>query len=287
MIRRIIVFSVCICIWLITNASAQIAANSELQLQSNPSVDGYRGYVLDLTQIAGQQNLGAIAKALHHQIDIVEGVGLSERVLRTFRKVPMVADDLACLESTRENAASKKDNWACYGFFPSNTFQGKSLVLSHLYDDDANAREAEIKSAMRQEAKDLAYGDELGRGIIMFRPNPVMFKVSAELPILLHELLHFYHGRILPEGSQYAAIMVYYETAKNGKLYPEKEYVLSNQMEFFAVTASIFLYGSDYEHAPHTRAQLKDAQPDYYRFLVWLFGFDPANKSGAPVASAN
>jgi len=287
MIRRIIVFSVCICIWLITNASAQIAANSELQLQSNPSVDGYRGYVLDLTQIAGQQNLGAIAKALHHQIDIVEGVGLSERVLRTFRKVPMVADDLACLESTRENDASKKDNWACYGFFPSNTFQGKSLVLSHLYDDDANAREAEIKSAMRQEAKDLAYGDELGRGIIMFRPNPVMFKVSAELPILLHELLHFYHGRILPEGSQYAAIMVYYATAKNGKLYPEKEYVLSNQMEFFAVTASIFLYGSDYEHAPHTRAQLKDAQPDYYRFLVWLFGFDPANKSGAPVASAN
>src|SRR5262249_26854896 len=131
MIRRIIVFSVCICIWSITKASAQIAANG------NPSVDRYRGYVLDLSQVAGQQNLGAIAKALHRQIDVVEGVGLSEHVLRTFRKVPMVADDLACLESTRENGASRKDNWACYGFFPGNTFQVRTLLQLYFYDDNS------------------------------------------------------------------------------------------------------------------------------------------------------
>ena len=48
--------------------------------------------------------------------------------------------------------------------------------------------------------------------------------------------------------------------------------MLTNQKEFFAVTASVFLYGEDVKL---TRAYIKEKQPDYYGYLVWLFGFDP------------
>jgi hypothetical protein len=48
------------------------------------------------------------------------------------------------------------------------------------------------------------------------------------------------------------------------------------------VTASIFLYGKDAVHEPFTRSKLKEKQPDYFKYLVGLFGFDP---DGAPVAS--
>jgi hypothetical protein len=48
-----------------------------------------------------------------------------------------------------------------------------------------------------------------------------------------------------------------------------------NHKEFFAVTASIFLSGKDSTHEPNTRAALKEKMPDYYKYLVGLFGFDP------------
>jgi len=45
---------------------------------------------------------------------------------------------------------------------------------------------------------------------------------------------------------------------RSGKnLYPKEAYVLKNNIEFFAVTASIFLAGKDATHEPNTRAQLK------------------------------
>jgi hypothetical protein len=68
-----------------------------------------------------------------------------------------------------------------------------------------------------------------------------------------------------------------------------------NHKEFFAVTASIFLSGKDSTHEPNTRANLKEKMPDYYKYLVGLFGFDPdptlpaapaAPASATPMASA-
>jgi hypothetical protein len=64
-------------------------------------------------------------------------------------------------------------------------------------------------------------------------------------------------------------------------------YVLKNNREFFAVTASILLVGNDATHEPNTRAQLKEKQPDYYKYLVGVFGFDPEAPAVSPVASAN
>ena len=53
------------------------------------------------------------------------------------------------------------------------------------------------------------------------------------------------------------------------------------------MTASIFLAGNDAVHEPYTRAKLKEKRPDYFKYLVGLFGFDPDTSNLTPVASAN
>jgi len=107
-------------------------------------------------------------------------------------------------------------------------------------------------------------------GVVMIRPYGL--DKNAQRPVLLHELLHAYHNRVMPQGFRDRAVKFYYERAKDQHLYPAGEYLLTNHQEFFAVTASVFLYGEDVKL---TRAHIKEKQPDYYSHLVWLFGFDP------------
>jgi hypothetical protein len=123
-------------------------------------------------------------------------------------------------------------------------------------------------------------------GLIMVRP--IMLGASsayAQRPAMLHELLHAYHNRVVPRGFKNAGILLHYNRAKDGQLYPADAYLMINEREFFAVTASIFLYGKD---GPITRSNIKEKQPDYYNYLVYIFGFDPDRASGiTPVASAH
>ena len=60
--------------------------------------------------------------------------------------------------------------------------------------------------------------------------------VPPEKPVLLHELLHAYHFRILPGALQNPDLLRFYEIAKQNELYPPDAYVLKNVQEFFAVT---------------------------------------------------
>src|SRR5450759_4997535 len=79
----------------------QIAVSDSGKDQSaNPKGETYHGYILDLSEIAEQQNYTPIVNSLQHQLDIVEGVGLSPRVLKLFHSVPVVVDEFGCLEST-------------------------------------------------------------------------------------------------------------------------------------------------------------------------------------------
>jgi hypothetical protein len=104
---------------------------------------------------------------------------------------------------------------------------------------------------------------------------------------MLHELLHAFHAQILPQGFQNEGVLFHYNLAKTNKLYPEDKYLMKSEREFFAVTASIFLYGKDTAHDPFTRANLKEKQRAYYKYLAGLFGFDPeSTPSTSPVASA-
>ena len=100
--------------------------------------------------------------------------------------------------------------------------------------------------------------------------------------MLLHEMLHAYHAQILPEGFKNRAILYYYEEAKGH--YPEEAYLMTNEREFFAVTASVFLSGM--ADGGVTQSDIKKEQPEYYQYLGWLFGTDHA-PSTTPVASAD
>lgn len=95
--------------------------------------------------------------------------------------------------------------------------------------------------------------------------------LAPQRPILLHELLHAYHHLKIADGFQNARIRAFYEEAKSK--YPDfqNEYFLSNAREFFAVTASIYLFG-DIPRRPSSRSAIKKAQPDYYLYLQTLFG---------------
>jgi hypothetical protein len=95
--------------------------------------------------------------------------------------------------------------------------------------------------------------------------------VAPQKPVLLHELLHAYHFRVLPGAMQNPDVQHFYDNARQGELYPPDAYVLKNVQEFFAVTASLYLWGN-VDRPPFNRANLRDKQPVYYRWLGDLFG---------------
>jgi hypothetical protein len=217
----------------------EIAVSDSGKDQSaNPKGGTYHGYFLDLSEIAGQQNYTSIANSLQHQLDIVDGVGLSPRVLKFFHSVPVVVDEFKCLEGSAAAAADGN----------------KPILEAACYDST--------------------------RGFVMVRTRVL----SPERPALLQEMLHAYHYQILPEGFKNPGILFYYKEAKSKGLYPADAYVMTNEREFFAVTASVFLSGK--ADGGVTQSDIKQNQPDYFKYLGWLFETDRA-PSATPVASAN
>jgi hypothetical protein len=232
----------------------------------------YRDYYYDLSEIVGRKDFAVTAGALRHQIDIVESVGLSPHVLQFFHSIPIVADEAACLDTPPILDLPGRP-LACYG--PS--------APDHVKSPQRKPREATVWDREKvqwtnPDPVDLA--EDTARGVVMLRP-PML---DLQQPVMLHELLHAYHARMMPRGVQNPSILLYYKVAKSQHLYPDDAYLLTNEKEFFAVTASVFLYGKD---GPITRLGIKEKQPDYFKYLVWLFGFDPDPAPGAtPVASA-
>jgi len=94
---------------------------------------------------------------------------------------------------------------------------------------------------------------------------------APEKPVLLHELLHAYHFRVLPGALQNPDLLRFYGNARDDELYPQDSYVLKNVQEFFAVTGSLYLWGN-VDRPPHTRENLREKQPVYYKWLGELFG---------------
>ena len=94
---------------------------------------------------------------------------------------------------------------------------------------------------------------------------------APEKPVLLHELLHAYHFRVLPQAFANPDVLRFYDNAREGACYPPDSYVMKNVREFFAVTASLYLWGN-VDRPPHNRATLREKQPVYYRWLGEQFG---------------
>jgi hypothetical protein len=93
--------------------------------------------------------------------------------------------------------------------------------------------------------------------------------LESNKPILLHELLHAYHHQQLPNGFDNADVEKFYERAKDAG-WPKDSYMMSNHREFFATTASVYLFG-DIPRPPESRKDLRTRQPQYYQWLADLF----------------
>jgi len=117
-------------------------------------------------------------------------------------------------------------------------------------------------------------GDGGGRFSSKVKGVSVDVAVDApEKPVVLHEMLHAYHWWVLPDGFRNADVERFYERARDGGFYPANAYVLKNVQEFFAVTASLYLWGN-VDRPPHDRKTLHDHQPVYYKWLGDQFGVE-------------
>ena len=95
--------------------------------------------------------------------------------------------------------------------------------------------------------------------------------------MLLHELAHGYHHRVL--GHDHAGINACFDKAVASKSYEsvlringrkERAYALNNAQEYFAEGTEAFLGTNDFY--PFVRAELKEHDPAMYELLVILWG---------------
>lgn len=105
-------------------------------------------------------------------------------------------------------------------------------------------------------------------------PRGIFFErrpLPPENPVLLHELIHRFHLLRLPDGFRNADVLRFYQEARGGGRYPPNAYMLKNQAEFFAMTASVTLYGRA-ARPPFVRANVAEKSPDLYAWIVKAFG---------------
>jgi Mlc titration factor MtfA (ptsG expression regulator) len=102
--------------------------------------------------------------------------------------------------------------------------------------------------------------------------------------MVLHELAHAYHDRVLERGFDNAEIKAAYERARAGKSYDrverwfgngrsntfERAYAMTSPQEYFAESTEAFFSRNDF--FPFTHAELKRHDPEMERLLGRLWG---------------
>lgn len=107
-----------------------------------------------------------------------------------------------------------------------------------------------------------------GVGVVYLRP----MVYPPNTPVLLHELLHAYHFNVL--GQDRPEILQEYRRVRDVGLFPprfEAAHFMENEREFFAVTASLYLFG-DIQQPPFRCAALAKLDAGYLAFLDAQFG---------------
>jgi hypothetical protein len=112
--------------------------------------------------------------------------------------------------------------------------------------------------------------DEAGRQIVEI----LAARVPTDRPILLHELLHAYHGVKLGPTPM---IRDSYRQAIQTGYYKQysKAHFLEAPNEYFAVIGSIFLYGKRIDQPPFDCKLTAKYQPQFIDFLTEQFGPHP------------
>lgn len=97
--------------------------------------------------------------------------------------------------------------------------------------------------------------------------------------MLMHELAHAYHDRVLAQGFANADVKSVYDAAVLGKKYESvrhwngglaRHYALTNPMEFFAETTEAYFGQNDF--FPFVNAELKTFDPAAYTLMVKVWG---------------
>jgi hypothetical protein len=117
---------------------------------------------------------------------------------------------------------------------------------------------------------DASAGREVGRYSADRRVLLRVKRLDAKRPALLHALLLAYIDRRMPSGFANPEIGRFRQQIIARRVWPKTAIMLQNNGEFFAVTASAYLYG-EITREPYTRADLKKTQPEYFRWLAKLF----------------
>jgi hypothetical protein len=159
---------------------------------------------------------------------------------------------------------------------------GQSLVsLKHQIDIVLDAR-VKPEIAAFFSTVPIKLGDVPDEGLGFYDGNAVVLTIGRIHPdrgVLIHELLHAYHDRKMGKVEM-RRLKAYYEEAPQAYNLPRTEYAMSSESEYFAVTASIYLRGKS-SRKPHDRPTIRDAQPDYYKFLGELFDPETVNATKA------
>jgi len=104
--------------------------------------------------------------------------------------------------------------------------------------------------------------------------------------LVLHELAHAYHDRVLPDGHENATVREAYERAlasgrydaverrnAEGETRIDRAYALTNPAEYFAETSEAFFSTNDF--FPYQREQLRQVDPGACEMLAELWGLCP------------
>ena len=95
--------------------------------------------------------------------------------------------------------------------------------------------------------------------------------------MLLHELAHAYHDRVL--GFDHAGILAAYKAAVDGKKYEsvlhiggklKRHYALTNEKEYFAEASEAWFGTNDFY--PFVRAELREVDPKAAAVLEEVWG---------------
>jgi dipeptidyl-peptidase-4 len=106
--------------------------------------------------------------------------------------------------------------------------------------------------------------------------------------VLLHELAHGYHDRILSQGYGNAEVKAAFEKARDSGVYNEvdrftgekivkdKAYALSNPMEYFAESTEAYFGKNDF--FPFNRKELKENDPHMHDLIQKLWNVPSTKK---------
>lgn len=105
---------------------------------------------------------------------------------------------------------------------------------------------------------------EPGRGVLVR-----ISRLNPKKPILLEGMLEAYHAeRIAPAAA--ADVTRFRSEADARHVWPKTAMMLQSDRSYFALTASAYLHG-EITREPYSRANLRQTQPRYYRWLAMFF----------------